>query len=114
MVGFGEKGEGGFQVFFDGQQREDHPALRHHGEAALGHFLRAEFAQGFAIEFDRACGAHRGACEGLQKAGFTDAIGAHDAGDFARFGGETNAVQDLRSAVMQGPARGFDQHPRAK
>ena len=114
VVGFGEKGEGGFQVFFDGEEGEDHPALWHDCEAALGHVLRAEFAQGFAIEFNGASGTYAGACESFQEAGFTDAICADDAGDFACFGFKIDAMQDLAAVVMQGQASGFDHHPRPK
>ena len=81
---------------------------------ALGHVLRAQFAQAFAVKFHRSGRADMGAGKGLQKAGLADAIGAHDAGDFASAGGKINAVQDLAAAVMQGQALGFDHHPRPR
>jgi len=114
VVGLGQGGEGGFKIFTDGQEREDHAALRHEAEAAGGHVLRAQARQNFAVHRDGAAGAGVDAGQRLEQRGLADADGAHDAGDFAGVCDKINAIEDLRSAVVQGQTFGFHHHPRPR
>ena len=84
------------------------------GQTAPGNLLRRQAAQRLAVDFNRAARAGKRARQRLEKRGLAHAIGAHDAGHLARFGLKINAMQDLRSALIQGQPGGFPHHPRPR
>src|SRR5580658_8444164 len=96
-----ERRETGLQIFLDGEQRKDFPALRHIGDAAPGALRRAQRGYVFALPGDRAAGHRMLAGEGVEEARLAHPVAAEHAGDLARLGLERDGAQRLRRAVVE-------------
>ena len=89
-----------FEVFFDGQRREDAPPFGNEGDAALANFVGRHAGEVFAAVFDFASTRARVAADGVEQGTFARAVGADEGDDFARLDVQVDVFQRFDRAVV--------------
>jgi hypothetical protein len=108
-----QAGEPGLEVLAHGQQRKDHPALRHVADAHLGQPVGRQDRNILPVEHQRAARPCVIARDGFHEGGLADPVRAHHAGHFPALGAHGDAVEDLAAAVVKREVSGF-QHLSAR
>ena len=89
-----------FEVFFDGERREDAPSFGDEGDAALADFVRRHAGEVFAAVFDFAGTRARAAADGVEQGAFARAVRADEGDDFAFMDVKVDAFQRFDGAVV--------------